>query len=108
LPVYIMPLTRPFAFSNADAFKAVVARVAAPRPAKHLSYTDAVAAAGLRAAAIQRPRAVVLILGERPRDDSELSPPQVREYLSAIGVPLFVWSLAPRAAAPGWTDVLDV
>jgi hypothetical protein len=108
LPTYIMPLTRPFAFSNPDAFKAVVARVAAPRSAKHLSYTDAVAAAGLRAAATQRPRAVVLILGERPRDDSELSSPQVREYLSAIGVPLFVWSLAPRGAAPGWTDVVDV
>jgi hypothetical protein len=108
LPTYIMPLTRPFDFSNADEFKAVLARVAAPRSAKHLSYTDAVAAAGLRAATTQRPRAVVLVLGERPRDDSELSPQQVREYLRAVGVPLFVWSLVPRGAAPGWNDVVDV
>jgi hypothetical protein len=105
MPTYLMPVTPAFAFGTADDLKAVLARVAAPRTAAHLTYADAVAVAGLRAAATQRPRAVVLLIGRRLRDESELSPQQVREYLRAIGVPLFVWSLVPPGPTQGWQTI---
>ncbi|MDP9121256.1 MAG: hypothetical protein M3O15_07790 [Acidobacteriota bacterium] len=68
---------------------------------------DAVAVAGLHAAAGQTPRAVLLILGRQtPNDASHFDPAAVREYLAALGVPLFVWRMdqhgAPRAA---WGEV---
>ncbi|HEV8434631.1 MAG TPA: hypothetical protein VGR95_14545, partial [Thermoanaerobaculia bacterium] len=108
LRTYILPLTRPFEFATANELKAVMARVAARRSAAHLQYADAVATAGLRAAATQRPRAVVLLIGGRQHDESELSPRQASEYLRAIGVPLFVWSFAQPEAAREWGDVVDV
>jgi hypothetical protein len=107
LPTHIMPLTRPFEFQTADELKAALGNVAAPALMGRLSYADAVAVAGLRAAATQRLRAVVLLLGKRQRDQSELTPREARDYLRAIGVPLFVWSLAPGEAKE-WDDVTDV
>ena len=107
-PTYLMPLTRPFEFASADELKTIVARVAAPGGATRMNYADAVAVAGLRAAATQRPRAVVLLIGEGTRDGSELSPQLTSDYLRAIGVPLFVWSLVPPRAAQEWRDVTDV
>jgi hypothetical protein len=61
---------------------------------------EAVALAGLRAAADGCPRAVVLVIGEEVVDDSTYSPPAVREYLRALRVPLVVWS-THRTGAPG-------
>jgi hypothetical protein len=69
-------------------------------------FADAVAAAGLEAISRRRPRAVVLILGRDQRDDSQFTPTQTREYLSSIGVPLFVWSLT--GASDAWPDAVDV
>lgn len=70
---------------------------------------DAVAVAGLTAVRQNRRRAVVLLLGERSEDASQLEPGQVRGYLEALGVPLFVWSTSSeRWKGAGWGPVTDV
>jgi hypothetical protein len=67
---------------------------------------DAVAVAGLQAAAENDRRAVVLVLGGEAQDVSRYAVSTVRRYLESIRVPLFVWSLygpdPPGAAA--WTS----
>lgn len=73
---------------------------------------DAVSVAALSAVARNRARAVVLVLGGS-HDASRLSPGGARSYLSALGVPLFVWTAGPRgpeagAAWSGATDFADV
>jgi hypothetical protein len=61
------------------------------KPDTPLRVADGVAASGLVAAAGPRRRAVVLILGKTTgRDDSVFSPQNAQDYLSEIGVPLFV------------------
>jgi hypothetical protein len=72
---------------------------------------DAVAVAGLQAAAGQRPRAVLLILPWGPgKDASRYDGPKIRRYLAAIRVPLFVWSTGPVGATTraAWGAVEDV
>jgi len=68
-------------------------------------WADAVAVAGVHAAAGGRRRAVVLVLGDQP-DKSEHPPAAVRKYLASIGVPLFVWSTGTRHA--DWGTIEDV
>lgn len=72
-------------------------------------YTDAVAVAGLKAMRSSRRRAVVLLLSKN-EDESHYAPADVRHYLAAIGVPLFVWSLdGPRPdLADSWGSVDDI
>ena len=76
-------------------------------PAPRLA--DAVAVAGLSSVARNRARAVVLVLGGST-DASALSAAGARRYLSALGVPLFVWTTGPRAAAAGeaWAGAADL
>jgi len=64
--------------------------------------SEAVALAGLRAAADGCPRAVVLVLGEDPVDESWFRPPAVREYLRALQVPLVVWSPERQLPSSPW------
>jgi hypothetical protein len=64
--------------------------------------TEAVALAGLRAAADGCPRAVVLVLGEDAVDESWHRPPAAREYLRALRVPLAVWSPVGRMPSSPW------
>jgi hypothetical protein len=75
-----------------------------------LRISDAVAVAGLQAAAENHRRAVVLVLGGDMQDSSRYSPDTVRGYLDAVHVPLFVWSLygpqSPEAKA--WGGAEDV
>ncbi len=81
-----------------------------PPPATALRIADAVAVAGLQAATENHRRAVILLLGKDILDSSHYSPAIVREYLRAIGVPLFVWSLQGKetALAKSWGPVEDV
>jgi hypothetical protein len=72
---------------------------------------DAVAVAGLEAVGSGRRRAVLLLLSADTVDTSLFSPSVVRDYLEALHVPLFVWSLGelrtiPSAAA--WGPAEDV
>jgi hypothetical protein len=71
---------------------------------------DAVAVAGMSAAARGRRRAVVLVLSDDPADASQLSPAAVRAYLDRLGVPLFVWSVGEvsDAVAGAWGEVRPV
>lgn len=74
-------------------------------------FTDAVAIAGVQAAAGGRPRAVVLVLGERPTEDPSFhAPARVRDYLAALRVPLVVWSLGglEAPAVKAWGGAVDV
>jgi len=65
---------------------------------------EAVALAGLRAAADGCPRAVVLVIGEEVVDDSIFRPPAVREYLRALRVPLVVWSTQRKGPPGPWGE----
>ena len=67
-------------------------------------YADAVAVAGREAHAAGRRRAVLLLLRDRPRDDSLFSVAAVRDYLRALRVPLFVWTLTDTGELAGWGE----
>ena len=76
---------------------------AAAPPQQQLA--NAVATAGMQAAALNRRRAVVLIVGEAPADASTISVMAARAYLESLNVPLFVWTPERRIAGlslPGW------
>ncbi len=87
----------------------LVTHVFAPGVLPEPRLADAVAVAALSAVARNRARAVVLILGGSP-DASRISPAGARSYLSALGVPLFVWTAGARgqAAAAAWAGAADV
>jgi hypothetical protein len=63
---------------------------------------EAVALAGLRAAADGCPRVVVLVVGDDAVDYSWYRPDAVREYLRTLRVPLAVWSTAGNGSAGLW------
>jgi hypothetical protein len=87
----------------------LLTHVVAPGILPDPRLADAVAVAALTAVGRSRARAVVLVLGGSP-DTSLLSPGGARGYLSALGVPLFVWTVGPRGLAAGadWTGAPDV
>lgn len=72
---------------------------------------DAVAVAGLQAAAENRRRAVLLVLSGDEKDASTYDPARVRRYLAALRVPLVVWTLekpAPGSPAEAWGPSQDI
>ncbi len=69
---------------------------------------EAVAVAGVRAAAGGAPRTIVLVLSGKPVDDSNYQTPAVREYLRALRVPLVVWSIAGDGAAGEWGEAAEI
>ncbi len=70
---------------------------------------DAVALAGLQAAAGNQRRTVLLILGPDQDDSSTHSPAAVRAYLEALRVPLLVFDVAGDSpAAEVWRPVDEV
>jgi hypothetical protein len=68
---------------------------------------DAVAVAGVQAAAEGSPRAVLLVLSEKPRDRSRYDPDQVMGYLRSLRVPLYVWSVG-NGATTDWGPAVRV
>lgn len=74
------------------------------------AVADAVAVAGLQAAAENHRRAVVLLLDGDAEDDSRYDPATVRRYLESVRVPLYVWSLygAKSPAIEAWGGAVDV
>ncbi len=80
----------------------------APMGAQRLS--DAVAVAGLTAAAGDRPRAVLLIITGESEDRSQLPVEMVHAYLRSIRVPLFVWTpdAKPDPALAAWGRVEEI
>lgn len=70
---------------------------------------DAVAAAGVEAAAGARRRAVVLVLGPNPEDSSQFDAATVRGYLRALHVPLVVWRTRQvTAATAAWGEATEI
>ena len=67
---------------------------------------DAVAVAALRAAAGQRPRAVVLIIEGESQDKSYFSMTNVIRYLNDLRVPLVVWTITdPQEVTNPWPQM---
>jgi hypothetical protein len=75
-------------------------------PLEHPRLADAVAVAGLWAAARNNPR-IVLLIHAGSDDASQLRPEDVRRYLRSMNVPFFVWAPDRRSAkrAAAWGDV---
>ncbi|MCU0292096.1 MAG: hypothetical protein MUF10_08925 [Thermoanaerobaculaceae bacterium] len=76
-----------------------------------LLLPEAAAVAGLSAMATNQRRAVVVVTGEEGLRDNPESVLRTREFLSAIGVPLLVWTPVPRKLRPAscpWGEVVDV
>jgi hypothetical protein len=74
-----------------------------------LRLADAAAVAGVQAAEGAHRRAVIVVL-DGSADASHYTPADVRQYLAAIGVPLFVWTLydpQPELAA-AWGKVVNI
>ena len=67
--------------------------------------SDAVAIAGLRAAAGNRRRAVVLVLSPASADDSLYASSEVRSLLRSLRVPLWVWCVGEgECNLEGWAE----
>ena len=100
--------SRSFATMEGTTVPTLLSRVSAPEEgATTARYADAVAVAGLRASQSQRPRAVVLILGARDADASQMRPAGAIAYLRSLGVPLHVWTLGDPAAT-AWGKAIDI
>lgn len=98
--------TGPVNFAGEEDLKTLLVQVAGPAET-HLLFGRAVAVAGLRALSAREPRAVVFVMGEASRDDSGFTPEMAREYLRAIGVPLYVWSVG-NSNTPDWGDAANI
>ncbi len=81
----------------------------APSVTEPRQFTDAVAVAAMSSLERGGRRAVILVVIKAP-DRSLYSPPVVRRYLEAVGVPLFVWSAdGPRPdLAAAWGTIDDI
>jgi hypothetical protein len=102
--INLFPLTEPFALFRDGLMWLLCSlewRQASNTPQK---ITDAVAVAGLYLNHSASPRAVLLILGTGPEGASTYSPDEVRGYLEATSVPLFVWTTSPVQHADAWGD----
>ena len=86
----LFSISQPFSHED-GSFGWLVTRVAAPETSGPRRLTDAVAVAGVQAAAGSRPRAVVLVLGYEEKDVSAYTLPEVRRFLEELRVPLLVW-----------------
>ncbi|HWN40668.1 MAG TPA: hypothetical protein VNW71_00515 [Thermoanaerobaculia bacterium] len=112
LPAELFDQSRPFTLEDGGMHWLLTRVNAAAAAPGRQRLADAVAVAGLQAMAGSRPRAVVLVLGAAPEDVSRYDPATIRQYLAAIRVPLFVWSVEKNAAASpalaAWGKVEDV
>jgi hypothetical protein len=92
----------------------VLWQLSATRRASDVSrqrLAEAVGVAAVAATAHNRRRAVVLILGDDPEDQSEFPAQEARRFLERLGVPLLVWSVVPPGAGPrpgSWGGAADV
>ena len=79
-------------------------------PVPEQALADAVAIAGVVAAAGDQRRAVILIRSGETKDDSRFTPREVRKYLQRLAVPLVVWSIPAQGAdaSSPWGEERDV
>lgn len=98
VPTRLFDMSQPFTRRD-GSFAFLLSHVVPPSAQQpYQRLTDAVAVAGLQAAAGARPRAVVLVLGPQPRDESAYGIAEVLRYLEELRVPLLVWSTGRPSA----------
>jgi hypothetical protein len=89
-----------------DEVRTLIFRFPRPTaPAKAQSLANAVATAGMYATALNRRRAVVLVVGEAPADLATIPVTAARAYLESLNVPLLIWTPERRISTmnlPGW------
>jgi hypothetical protein len=111
VPAELFDMTREIPYEEGGLFWHLTnSRVLPDRVAKERRIADAVAVAGLQAAAENYRRAVVLVVGGEEQDASRYDPVTVRRYLESIRVPFFVWSLygPDTPAAKRWGEAEDI
>jgi hypothetical protein len=98
----LFPVLQPFAIKRTGLpwLTTHVVSERASVPGQRLA--EAVALAGVRAAADGCPRTVVLVIGDDIVDHSGYHPPVVREYLRTLRVPLVVWSTTQKGPPGPW------
>ncbi|MCU0292062.1 MAG: hypothetical protein MUF10_08755 [Thermoanaerobaculaceae bacterium] len=101
----VFPASFPLDF-DVDEVRKLIFRFPPPAADRtRQSLANAVASAGMQAAALGRRRAVVLLVGEAAPDLSTITPQAARAYLESMNVPLFIWTTERRISAldlPGW------
>ena len=119
LPARLFTMTQPFT-RESGSFAWMLTRVPVPAAQQYQRLTDALAVAGLQAASGARPRAVVLVLGPEPKDESAYGAEEVLRFLEQLHVPLLVWSTGrpsnktlsedrrPLHAASAWGKADDI
>ena len=90
-------------FQGRDGLRPYLVEGSFQQEGSQLRYSDAVAVAGLHAMGGAHRRAVVLVR-DSSADASRFDPLAVRRYLSAIRVPLFVWSLDDDVPRKEWGE----
>ncbi|MEA2564118.1 MAG: hypothetical protein QOH06_5622 [Acidobacteriota bacterium] len=101
--------SRPFTLQDGGMHWLLTRLMVPGGPPGKQRLADAVAVAGVQALSGSRPRAVVVVMGAAPEDVSLCDPATVRQYLSSVRVPLFVWSVVKTdAAASDWGKIEDV
>ncbi len=111
VPAELFDMSREIGYEEGGVFWHLTnGRLLAGSAVEKRRVADAVAVAGLQAAAENYRRAVVLVLGRDGEDASHYEPDVVRKYLESIHVPLFVWSLyGPNtSAAKRWGEAEDI
>ncbi len=111
VPAELFDMTREIDYEEGGLFWHLTNNRVLGDAEKKRRIADAVAVAGLQAAAENHRRAVVLVLGgDEDEDSSRYDPDAVRSYLESIHVPLFVWSLyGPNTAgAQRWGGAEDI
>jgi len=102
--INLFPLTEPFALFRDGLMWLLCSLEWRPGSNAPQKITDAVAVAGLYLNHSASPRAVLLVLGTEPDHASTGSPDEVRGYLEATNVPLFVWTTSPGQQADAWGE----
>ena len=106
--INLFPLTEPFALFR-DGLMWLLCNVEwRPASSAIQEITNAAAVAGLYLNHTASPRAVLVVLGTGSDRASTYSPEEVRRYLEAINVPLFVWTTSPGEHVDAWGEATVV
>lgn len=87
---------------------ALTRKILLPGASTEQRLADAVAIAGMRAASGNLRRALVLVLGDDLSDTSRHSAAEVRSFLEAADVPLYIWYLGEGRAPSQWGQAEEV
>lgn len=90
VPSRLFSISQPFSAAD-GSIPWILTRLQPPEPSPARRVNDAVAVAAVEAAAGNRPRAVVLVLGKELEDTSAYGITEVENFLRELRVPLFVW-----------------